>query len=425
MARYLICLLLILGTAHNGFSQNFRKNQELFLEAEYFLLFGDYADALPYYLQLESEFPDNSNIAHRIGLCYLNIPGQKDKSIQYLEKAARNSAAVYREGSLKQETAPYSAWFDLGNAYRINYQFDKAKEAFKRYSETLLKEDTENVLFIEHQISVCDNAKQLIGKPVEYTIENLGELFNDAYSNFQPLLSADGNTMVFMSSLKFYDAIFFARKNRERWSPPINITPDLQSDGDLLVSSLSDGGNTMYLSKLSDNTSDIFVSHYQGNSWSIAEKIDNRINSKYWDTHAFVTDDGSLMIFASDRPGGLGGLDLYVRRRLENGQWGEPENMRPDINTPFNEDRPFLTAEGNRLFFCSQGHFNMGGFDLFRSDQLENGHWAKPVNLGYPVNTPDDDTYFYPVGRGKSGYISVFREGEGFGKEDIYYITFK
>ncbi len=426
MTRLLISLLLTLFVGGNLASQNLKKDQETFLEAEYFLMFEDYNDALPYYLELKKAYPDNYNLSYRIGICYLGIPGQKHKSIEHLEAATRNSEASYREGSLQQTTAPYTSWYFLGNAYRINYQFNKAKDAYKKYRKTLLEDDTDNILFIDHQIKVCDNAKNLMASPVEFEEENIGEPFNDSYNNFNPIISSDGSSFAYMSSLKFYDAVFYSFKEKGRWSSPVNITPDLMSDGDLYISCLADNGKSLYLSKDNDNESDIYVSKYDGTRWSAAEPVKGRnINTKYWESHASVTRDGSAMIFASDRPGGQGGLDLYISYRKDNGSWGNPVNLGPEINTPFNEDRAFLIDNGKQLFFCSQGHYSMGGFDLFRSAKPENGRWSKPENLGYPVNSPDDDVFFMPVDKGKSGYISVLREGKGYGKKDIYLITFK
>ncbi|MCD4768926.1 MAG: glycoside hydrolase [Bacteroidales bacterium] len=425
MSRALLFLLLVALTAGNLSAQNYRKNQEAFLDAEYFLMFEDYSDALPYYLQLFEEYPDNYNLAYRIGLCYLNITGEKNMAVNYLESAARNSSALYSEGSLKQKTAPYEAWFYLANAYRINYQFDLARETFKKYSETLLPDDTENILFIQHQIEVCNNAKILIRNPVKFAEKNMGEFFNDSYSNFNPVISSDGQTFAYMSSLKFYDAVFIVKKIKNRWSSPINITPDIQSDGDLYISCLADNGNTLYLSKDDDNNSDIYISKFDGVKWSVAEKLGKTINTKHWETHAFVTDNGNTMVLASNRPGGYGGLDLYISVKMDDNTWGDPVNMGPEINTPFNEDRAFLPGNGSKLFFASQGHHNMGGFDLFKSEKQQNGQWSEPVNLGYPVNTPDNNTYFMPADNGKSGYMPVYKKGSGFGREDIYFITFK
>lgn len=425
MTRILICMILLMLAGVNLSAQNFKKDQEAFLEAEYFLMFEDYNDALPYYMKLYKQYPDNYNLAYRIGLCYLGIPGSKHIAIDYLEKAARNSEASYREGSLGQETAPYVAWYFLGNAYRINYQFDKAKEAYKKYRSTLLEEDTDNIMFIDHQILCCENAKTIMKDPVEFDIKNIGGLFNDENRNFNPLISGGGQVFAFMSSLKFYDAVFISYKDNNKWSRPENITPDLKSDGDLYISCLADKGNTLYLSKDDDNESNIFISKYEGNKWSAARPLTGMINTPNWESHAFVSEDGSAMIFSSDRPGGQGGLDLYISYKDEHGEWGQPVNLGPEINTPFNEDRAFLADNGSQLFFSSQGHYNMGGFDLFRAEKTEAGNWSKPENLGYPINNPDDNIFFMPLNNGRSGYISLSRQGEGYGREDIYLLTFK
>ena len=216
----------------SGNAQENKSLQDTFLEAEYFFMNEDYSDALTYYLQLNEKLPDNSNIAYCIGVCYLNIPGKKNLSVDYLESASKNMSAKHREGSVSQTAAPYDALYDLGRAYRINFKFDKAKETFIKYSETLLPDDKENMDFIKHEIEVCDMAKNLIARPVSFSEENAGELFNDEKSNFNPLISADGKSFVWMVSLKFYDAVMFSRLNDGKWSAPVNITPELQSDGD-------------------------------------------------------------------------------------------------------------------------------------------------------------------------------------------------
>jgi hypothetical protein len=405
-------------------AQDSKQLQDTFLEAEYFFMNEDYNEALNFYLQIYAERSDNANLAFCIGVCYLNMPGKKELAVKYLEEAVKNMSAKHKEGTLNQLAAPYDALYELAKAYRINYNFEKAKETFMKYKKTLLADDTENIDFINHEIEVCDMAKTLIDKPVTFTTENLGELFNDNNSNFNPVISADGKTFVFMTSLKFYDAIMFTRLENKKWSGPVNIYPDLKIDGDISISSLSRDGKQLFLSKDDNFNSDIYVVSFNGNVWSPAVKLNKNINTKYWESHAFISEDDNQLIFASDRPGGYGGLDLYVSRKV-NGEWGPAVNMGPDINTVFNEDRPFLANHDKTLFFSSQGHENMGGYDLFRSEKLSTGSWKKPENMGYPLNTPDDNTYFMPSVDGKSGYLFLDRETEGFGKEDLYRIILK
>ena len=424
MKRFAV-LLFILSTVCTARSQDNLRIQEAFYEAEYFLMRGDYSDALPYYQGIYTAMPENANIAFRIGLCYLNIEGSKNMAIEYLERASQQVTAKYREGSLRQTDAPYEALFFLGDAYRINYMFEKAREAYSEYRETLLEFDIENIMYVDQQIASCNNAPALMASPVKFTVETVDPIINDNNINFFPVFSADGKSMAFMTSMKFYDAIMFTRMVRNQWTPPVNITPELQSDGDHYVSFLSASGDMMLLSKDDNINSDIWMSSFDGSRWEPARKLKKEINTKYWEAHGFITEDGSTMIFSSDRPGGFGGLDLYISKLGDDGEWGKPVNMGPEINTPFNDDRPFLIKNGTILFFASQGHYNMGGYDIFRSDMQYNGLWSKPVNLGYPLNNPDDNIFFFPSEGGKAGYISLSGREDGAGKADIYRIRFK
>ena len=421
--RVLIIVISCLLTLE-VYPQDIRTLQEAYLEAEYFFMKGDYADALYGYLRIAESLPDNANIAYKAGVCYLNIPGKKNLSIGYLEAAARNVGSRYKEGTVTQVTAPYDALYELGVAYRIGFQFDNAILSFSKYRETLLRDDTENIAFIDHEIKVCENARKMVAVPVQYISENIGGQFNDGKANFNPVFSADGNSFVYMVSEKFYDAVMFSAKVNGKWSSPVNITPDLKSDGDLYVSALSSDGKTLFLSRDDNYNSDLWSSTYNGTRWTEAVKLNKNINTKYWESHGFISADGKTLIFASDRPGGYGGLDLYISR-MEKGGWGVAVNLGPEINTPFNEDRPSLVNNGKTIFFASQGHDNIGGYDLFRADKQTSGIWSKPANLGYPLNTPDDNIFFCPTEDGKSGYISIIKENEGFGGEDIYKITFK
>jgi len=405
-------------------AQDNRQLQNTFMEAEYFFMNEEYSEALNLYLQIYQERSNNANIAFQIGVCYLNIPGKKDLAVKYLEAAAENMSARRKEGTVTQTAAPYDALYELARAYRINYNFDKAREVFSRYRETLLPDDKENLEFIDHEIHVCETAKALMNTPISFTSENAGELFNDEKNNYNPLISADGKTFAYMTSLKFYNAIMISRFQNNKWSGPVNIYPDLQTDGDINISSLSKDGNTIYMSRDDNSNSDIFSSNFTGITWSAAAKLNKNINTKYWESHAAISEDGNMLVFASDRPGGFGGLDLYISGKV-NGEWGPAVNLGPTINSSLNEDRPFFGNHDKLLIFSSQGHNNMGGYDLFSSVRLSGGSWDKAVNMGYPLNTPDDDFWFMPVNDGRTGYIFGEKEGKGFGKNDIYNIKLK
>jgi hypothetical protein len=252
----------------------------------------------------------------------------------------------------------------------------------------------------------------------------MGNQFNDAFDDFNPVISADGRTFIFMKALPFYDAVMFSRFIDGRWTPPVNIVPELKIDGGHSVSSLSSDGKTLFISMDDNYNSDILSSSFDGTKWSKAVKLNNNINTKYWESHGFISEDGNYLVFASDRPGSLGGLDLYISKK-ENGDWGPAVNLGPDVNSRFNEDRPSLVNNGKTLFFASQDHDNIGGYDILRTEMQENGEWKKPQNPGYPFNTTDDDVFFMPVDNARAGFVSIFRQNEGEGKKDIYRITFK
>jgi hypothetical protein len=156
--------------------------------------------------------------------------------------------------------------------------------------------------------------------------------------------------------------------------------------------------------------------------WTAIKKLNDNINTKYWESHASVSYDGKTLYFTSNRKGGYGGLDIYSSTRADVNQdnWEKPVNLGPDINTPFNEETPFISPDGKTLYFSSYGHFNMGGYDIFYSNLLENGKWSVPLNMGYPINTTDDDLFYVPVQDGNFAYVCRYYPEENYGKTDIY-----
>ena len=148
------------------------------------------------------------------------------------------------------------------------------------------------------------------------------------------------------------------------------------------------------------------------------EPLDENINSKWNEVHASITADGKRLYFASDRKGGVGGYDIWYSDLQPNGKWGKSVNMGPTINTKLDEDTPFASEDGKVLFFASQGHENMGGYDIFYSIK-DGNQWSKAINLGYPINTTLDDKFYFPLGDGTTGYMAKRLTG-GLGLQDIY-----
>jgi tetratricopeptide (TPR) repeat protein len=231
MRKILIITVLGILLPFLSFSQFKDALKETFLEAEYYILYEDYNEALALYQNLYNSGYDNAYINHRIGECYLQIPGQKEKSIPYLEKACENVSITIKEGSIKETKAPLRTIFYLAIAYQTNDELDKAIETFNKFKDRLAEENIYNIDYVERQIESCETAKNLIEAPLNVSEENIGDLVNDQFPNIRPVISEDENSMVYISKRKFYDAIFYSTKENGKWLTPINITPDLNSDG--------------------------------------------------------------------------------------------------------------------------------------------------------------------------------------------------
>ncbi|HEX2921373.1 MAG TPA: tetratricopeptide repeat protein [Bacteroidales bacterium] len=401
-------------------SQSKIEIRNIFYEAESWILFEDYKEALPLYQQLLRINPINSNIKYRIGQCYINSPGEKEKSISFLEDAVKNINPDYKEGKLKETGAPYDALYYLANAYRINNQLDKALEYYKAFKKNLNPIIYDSGI-VNLQIESCLNALKLMEKPLYIREVNLSNRINDDNSEFNPVVSKDEDLIIFSRSEAFYDAIMFATKNNSDWNGPMNMNELLKVDRDLFPTSLSSDKKTLYLYSSANYDGIIYSSKFENGSWQAITKLNDNINTKYWESHATISNDNKRLYFTSNRKGTYGGLDIYVSERDSTGDWGPARNLGPVINTPYNEESPFLSQDDKILYFSSRGHFNMGGYDIFSSVIKPDGTLSEPVNVGYPLNSTDDDVFFKPVKDGYEGYVAK-EEKSGYGKQDIYRI---
>jgi outer membrane protein OmpA-like peptidoglycan-associated protein/tetratricopeptide (TPR) repeat protein len=377
-----------------------------FSDAEYYFLYQDFNEALPLYLKLAEEEPNNSNICYKIGVCYLNLSGQKVKAIPYLERASKSIGQNYREGSFKETSAPIEALFHLGNAYRIANRIDEAIESFSQYKDKLDPKDVINYDFAVQQVEACKRAREMMAMPLSVSYENLNLFENAGKYSHSPILSANGDHLIFSVQEKFYDAIYWAKRKGSSWGDPINITLDLGAEGEIYATSINANGTQIFLFKNDRGVGNIYTSVFKDDKWSKIIKVGGNINSRYWETNASITSDGKTLFFTSNRRGGFGGLDIYYSILLPSGQWGTPINLGPTINTPFNEESPYLMNDNETLVFSSQGHNSMGGYDIFSSKRIDENIWSSPSNMGYPISTTDDDMSFFPISEGK-GLVSI------------------
>ncbi len=381
-------------------------NDDIYAEAEEYVFAGEYNEALPLYIQLYEKGFKTANINFKIGECYINIAGQKDKAVPYLENAVKKASHAFSGKTLNEEYAPVKSYLYLGLAYQLTYNFNKARECYSELLKLADSTDNHESTLAAFFLKQCDNAEELVKAPAEVEKEKLPQIINNNFSNTRPLVLADEQLIFYINQFKFYDAVMQAVNSDNGWQEPVNITPLVRSDGDHLLTGIAADGNMLLFTAYDPlKSGEIFFSQKINGKWTPVIELNDNINSVFNETHASLSPDGHILYFTSDRKGGFGGLDIY-RSELINGEWGPPVNLGPVINTMFDEESPFVSSDGLKLFFSSKGHYNMGGYDIFYS-QLENGNWSAPVNIGYPVNTPDDDLFYFPVDTGSLAYIPV------------------
>lgn len=421
MRRVLLSSILIFLSFQTLIFAQRDSLRTLFLDAESWFLFEEYAEALPLFQVLHERDPGNDKLNYKIGICLLNDPYQKDKAIQYLLDASNNINPDYKENSSKERTAPPDALYHLGNAYLVNELLNHAIESYEEFLE-VMDHDVYDEALVRAQIASCKNAQRLKTMPADIDLTLIDEIINTRYSDIRPVVSGDGTKMAFVTELPFYDGAFYTEKTAEGWSYPQIITQSLGFDEDIYPVSLSYDGTEMILYYDDDYIGNLYYSHFEDGMWTPAVKMGENISTKYWESHASFSKDGQFLYFTSNRKGTLGGLDIYVSSKQSNGTWGEPHNLGPTINSPYNEESPSISEDGRTLYFSSYGHYNMGGYDIFYSKKATDGTWSEPVNIGYPINTTDNDLYFQPIENGEAAYYSIYSP-RGVGRHDIYYMN--
>ncbi len=387
--------------------QGRKEFKEKFLEAEYFFLKDHYDEAAYYYSELLKMDPENNNLHFLTGACYLSIYGQKRKAIPHLEKAIRKISVGYREGSYREKEAPREALFALARAYHIDNQFDKALKLYKQYRDVMVMRSYAQMDYVDKMIRSCKLAGEMVKEPIDLEYSNPGNIINYSGTNYNAVVSDDGRIMIYMAKKPFYAAIMMSEKVRGFWSEPVVLNPQVGSDGNLMVTGISRNGKELYLASDDPVNGDIYVSRFLDGKWKKAVPLGKNINSEYNETHASLSGDGQTLYFTSDRPGGQGGLDLYYSRLSNDGEWSGARNMGKTINTRYNEESPFTTRDGEILYFSSEGHAGMGGYDIFYSTRLPSNRWSSPANIGYPLSTTDDDLFFVPHENGETAYFST------------------
>lgn len=411
--NYILYTLCLQFLVLNSFGQNWNSVYAKEIEAEYLLVEGQYEKAAGKYLDALKQIPNSANLSFKVGYSFLLSDEKKNEAIQYLEEASRQVSAEYDARSIKETNAPPETHYFLGKAYQVAGRFAEAIAAFKKY-ESFIDPSHENWNLVEQQIKSCNLAVVEYNEPVPSRISNLGEIINNEKSNFNAVISGDGQTLAYTSIGNLGYDIFVSKLENGVWGKPRKITSQL-NENFFNTASLSFDGTELYLIEVFSPERSIFSSVLEGKKWGKAKKLPKNINQKKANqTHASVSADNQTLYFTSNRPGGFGGLDIYKSTRDSKGKWGNPTNLGSTVNTPLNEEFPFETTDGRFLFFSSQGHSSMGGYDVFYT---ETSNLSIPQNVGYPINNSDDN-FFSPTDN-QSGFMAIY-DDNSIGNRDIY-----
>ena len=389
----------------------------------------NFKDAITLYTKLLKFFPKNPDINFKIGFCYLNSAEERNKSIEYLAKAVEYAKEK------KEETYLNDYFFYLGRAYRSNYKIKEALATFKELRERLRGKENTFKVDVQHEVEYCENAIKAIDNPVNFVIKNLGPKINSKYTDHSPVIPADESFLIFTSKREggmgegktadgeFFEDIYISNRVDSNWTTPVSISDKINTTRHEASIGLSVDGQQLLIYKDDYGDGNIYYSNLIGDKWTKPKKFPAPINTKARETHASLSSDGNKIYFTSDRKGGLGGMDIYVVRKLPNGEWSAAENLGPKVNTPFDEEGPYIHPDGVTLYFSSKGHNSIGGFDIFRTVlEPDSNKWSTPENIGYPINTPENDVFYIPTADGKRAYYVSQREG-GSGKADIYLVS--
>ena len=390
---------------------------------------GTYREARKSYLKAYRYNPNNPELNYMIGISYL-YSDDKFESIKYLKKAFKGKNDVSPDIRLM-----------LGRAYHQVLDFDNAILEYSEYTKTIPpKEIVSKKAVVDKYIIECRNGMDLVAKPKRMVVLNLGKVINSEDDDYNPVITRDEKTMFFTSRRmqneksprnpadnKFYEDIYQSKniggewKDAERFDIKINKKKNKKNNAAVGISPKNDE-LFIYIGK--SRSGDIFSSRLKEGKWTSPRPLTSKINTSARETSMCLSSDGRTMYYCSNEPKTtLGGSDIYVSTKDENDKWQKPKNIGQTINTRSDEIAVSISYNDSTLYFSSKGHNTMGGYDIFKTTLSETGLWSQPENMGYPINTADDDIFYRESKDGRTAYYSSIRES-GLGGRDIYKVIF-
>lgn len=391
---------------------------------------GNIAKAKEYYQKALAIDKDNYNANIGYGITLSEFLDQPEEALPYLENAYRHTP---------KDTLP-DLLYALAKCYQYHGKFTESIKFLELLngSVALDEDDDRYQLDLKKRKEDCvyAMANSSHANPNGWYVVNMGSSINSKSPEYVPVITPN-NELLFTSKRqddkkekindldgKYFESMYMSQMEGGKFAAPRRYTvPDLFLSSKFRkhhesVISMSPDGKKLYVYR--DNK--IFEIDMDNLKKENPKKLSKNINFAYYQNHAYISKDGKTLFFTSEAKGGIGGVDIYKSQKVADGVWGKPENLGPNINTVYDEDAPFLSDDGNTLYFASRGHPGFGNYDIYKSS-LVDGKWSKPENLGAPINSPAHDIFMVQNKDGSIGYFSSGRKG-GKGDMDIYKINY-
>ncbi len=390
----------------------------------------DYEKAIDAFGAIINEVPDFSEAYLHLGLCYLNTNTGADSAIVIFKKGLSTQSAEEQKLPVGQDFFMF-----LAKAYQITLQPDSALMLYKHLLTSIPDIDDAFETLINKEMQMCENARIFLANPIQLTIVNLGEEVNSKFDDHSPLINVYENQLFFTSRRssgrlpkltdgQYPEKVYYTTTDGDKWTKAAALKVFFKNIEHESGLSLSPDGNTLFLYHNDAEGKSIYTSCYKNGEWQSPVKMPYPVNTTFNETHASLSGDRSTLFFTSDREGGLGGIDIYMCKKDMNGKWGKVRNLGATVNTEFDEETCMIHPDGETLYFSSEGHNSMGRMDVFYTQMNRDSTWAVPVNLGYPINTPDDDFFFLPTLNKSEAYYASARFKDNYGGSDIYRVEF-
>lgn len=424
-AFLLLLLLLQLSTVvlaqsrrAPSYSVKNKKAIRFYQESENYFVRRQYGQAIQLLQEAIDKAPDFMEAHLRLGTIYRAV-GAFDKALHHLEEADKAG-----------KNPDPQAVFSLGELYWQLGRYEQAREKMQAFLESNPRQKP----LMDIASNIVEDAGFALAQlenPLPFTPEPLPETVNANDLQYFPVLTVDQKNLIFTRRISKApqhdeDLVVATRDAMGNWLPAESISENINTENNEGTSTISADGRTLIFTSCKGRqgfgSCDLYISYKTGDEWSTPENLGATVNSRSWESQPALSADGRTLYFVSNRQGGRGGNDIFVSRRNARNEWSSPENLGEPVNTPFDEISPFIHANGQSLYFASNGHTGMGGYDLFVSEQPDmDGSWQEPRNLGFPINTHEDQVSLFVTADGREGYYSYEeRRSQGGGRSLLY-----